>query len=260
MKILFTVCGRAGSKGIKGKNIKKFLGIPLLYYTCAVIGLYKKKHSEVDVTVALNTDSEVLMKMASNLDMEIEYVMRKSELAGDNVAKIDVIRDTWQTMCNKKAMEYDIVVDCDITSPLRTIKDVENLITKYSEGRYDIVYSVTSARRNPYFNMVALDKDGFSHVVIKSDFVSRQQAPIIYDMNASLYAYAPAFLQRNEAFCHAQCGTIFMRDTAVLDLDNEGDFELMQVIAKYLFNIDANMSVVRNYAELITKSMKEESL
>ena len=241
MNILFTVCGRAGSKGIKGKNFREFLGVPLLYYTVAAIELYKEKHSENCIDIALNTDSVDMVRLIERLDLGISCIDRKEELAGDYVAKIDVIRDTWQTMCTDNHMEYDVVIDCDITSPLRTIQDIENLIKKYTEGKYDIVYSVTNARRNPYFNMVTIDDKGFSHVVIKSDFVARQQAPVIYDMNASLYAYTPAFLGANKYAKNAHNGVIFMKDTAVLDLDNEGDFELMQIIAEYLVNRDDNM-------------------
>ena len=39
MNILFTICGRAGSKGIKNKNIRHFCGYPLAYYYLAVIVL-----------------------------------------------------------------------------------------------------------------------------------------------------------------------------------------------------------------------------
>ena len=37
MNYLFTVCGRAGSKGFKNKNLKSMLGVPLVYYNLAAI-------------------------------------------------------------------------------------------------------------------------------------------------------------------------------------------------------------------------------
>ena len=43
MNILFTVCGRAGSKGLKNKNLSLFLGHPLLYYPLSLIDLFIKK-------------------------------------------------------------------------------------------------------------------------------------------------------------------------------------------------------------------------
>lgn len=250
MKILFTVCGRAGSKGIKGKNFKEFLGIPLLYYTLAAIELYKEKHTDKLVDLALNTDSPELAALAEKAKLGIVHIPRKVSLAGDFVAKIDVISDTWKEMEKRQGITYDIVVDCDITSPLRTVEDVERLIDKKaSSDKWDIVYSVTTARRNPYFNMVTVDETGRSQTVIKSNFVARQEAPVIYDMNASLYAYAPRFLADGKPSNQAACSIIEMKDTAVLDLDNEGDFELMQVIAEYLFSKDSEMGRIMDKAK-----------
>ena len=43
MAILFTVCGRAGSKGFQSKNLKDFLSVPLVYYTLAAIRLWQQR-------------------------------------------------------------------------------------------------------------------------------------------------------------------------------------------------------------------------
>ena len=55
MKILFTICGRAGSKGIHNKNIKTFCEFPLPLYSLSALDLYLTKHPECDADIALNT-------------------------------------------------------------------------------------------------------------------------------------------------------------------------------------------------------------
>ena len=60
MTILFTICGRAGSKGFKNKNVKEMNGVPLVYYTLAAIKGYADRHGEDDIRVAVNTDSKEL--------------------------------------------------------------------------------------------------------------------------------------------------------------------------------------------------------
>ena len=235
MNILFTVCGRAGSKGIKGKNFRNFLGIPLLYYTFAAIILYRDKHPEHQVDVALNTDSPEMIAMIEGNDaIQAIIVSRKEELAGDTAAKKPVIADTLNETEKLRNIKYDLVVDCDITSPLRTVEDIETLIAKAGSFEYDVVFSVVESRRNPYFNMVKENRDGTVSLVVPSEYTARQQAPAIYDMNASLYAYKPEFLQTETMILHGKCAITKMEDTAVLDLDHENDFELMQVIANYL--------------------------
>lgn len=235
MNILFTVCGRAGSKGIKGKNFKEFLGHPLLFYTFAAIVLYRDKHTEHHIDIALNTDSpEMISMIEGNKAINALLIHRKEELAGDSVAKKLVIADTLNEVEKLKCFKYDLVVDSDITSPLRTLEDIEALVDKAGTFAYDVVFSVVNSRRNPYFNMVKENEDGTVSLVCSGEYTARQQCPAVYDMDASLYAFRPEFLRSDTMLLAGKCGVIERIDMAVLDLDHENDFELMQVIAKYL--------------------------
>lgn len=235
MNILFTICGRAGSKGIKNKNIRNFLDKPLPFYTLSVIDLYKKSNKDDVIDVIVNSDShELLTLMENNPFFSLVTMTRNIELGGDNVPKISVILNCLEYMCTNLNKTYDMVVDLDITSPLRTNKDLVNLIEKQKACNADVTFSVTDARRNPYFNMVMKSEKGFKKV-LQSDYTTRQQAPEIFDMNASMYAYNPDFLYKKESVLSGYCECIHMYDTGVLDLDHESDFELMEVIAKYLF-------------------------
>lgn len=235
MRILFTICGRAGSKGIKNKNIRMFLEKPLPLYTLSAIDLYLKKHERDTADIALNTDSlELIQIMENNRMRPVATVKRREELAGDTASKIDVIQDTYLEMKKRNQYDYDMVVDLDLTSPLRTAADVANVIQKKRESECDTVFTVADARRNPYFNMVKKGECGYERV-IASEYVARQQAPEIFDMNASIYAYNPAFLMSGKGIFEGHCEISKMMDTGILDLDHENDFELMQVIAKYLF-------------------------
>ena len=233
MKLLFTICGRAGSKGIINKNVKNFLGKPLALYTLSVIDLYLKK-SDYSADIVINTDSEKLIEIFNNnLLHPVDIIERTPELAGDNIAKVDVIQNCLEIMEEKNG-EYDLIIDLDITSPLRTVKDLDTMIEKQLSSDYDLIFSVTDSRRNPYFNMVMETERGYDRV-IKSNFNTRQEAPVIYDMNASIYVYSREFLLRKVGLFDGKCGIHKMFDTGVLDLDHENDMFLMEVIAKYLF-------------------------
>ena len=236
MKLLFTICGRAGSKGIKNKNIRDFLGKPLPYYTLSAIDLYKKENSDCEVDVVVNSDSEELLElMKQNSFFDLYTITRRVELGGDDVPKIQVIQNCMEEMQMRCSKIYDMVIDLDITSPLRTKQDIFNLINVHKESKADVTFSVTDARRNPYFNMVKKTEKGVIKV-LESNFTTRQQAPEIYDMNASMYAFNPKFLGEGKYLFEGYCECVHMYDTAILDLDHENDFELMEVIAKYLFD------------------------
>lgn len=234
MKILFTICGRAGSKGIKNKNIRSFLGRPLALYTLSTIDLFLKKSPEIKYDIILNTDSMELKDIFDRNPLrQVKFIERKAKLAGDRISKMEVIKDSLICM-EKKGNRYDIVIDLDITSPLRTENDLREIFNKQISNNYDVVFSVTESRRNPYFNMVKKDENGFYDRVIESKFIARQQAPEIFDMNASIYAYSINFLKNNTNIFDGNCGVVKMMDTGILDLDHERDFELMEVIAKHL--------------------------
>ena len=239
MNILFTLCGRAGSKGVKGKNARDFLNIPLVWYSMANIALYMEKYAgEDDIKIVLNTDSEPLKDLVRRVkDVPVTIIHREESLAGDKVPKVAVILDSLNKSEELFAQKFDMVVDLDITSPLRTVQDVKNAIErKKQRNDVDVVYSVAPSRRNPYFNMVK-EENGFFCKAIPSNFTTRQEAPVFYDMNASIYAYSPKALREKEhsTFFNSGCDAIVMMDTGILDIDSEEDYELMQIIAKYLF-------------------------
>lgn len=247
--LLFTVCGRAGSKGIKNKNIRNFCGYPLPYYSLAIIDLFMKKTGGYSFDVVVSTDSKELIEIANkNPFIDTFCINRKKELSGDLIPKISVISNCMKIMSEQKNKKYDLVIDLDITSPLRTVEDLCNLIKVSFDTGADVVTSVTESRRNPYFNMVKKTESGYKKV-IDSNYTARQQAPEIFDMNASLYAYRPEFLLSGKGILDGYCECIFMYDTGILDLDHERDFELMQVIAQHLFDTDNKYGEVRRFIE-----------
>lgn len=245
MNILFTICGRAGSKGIKNKNVREFVGKPLPYYTISAIDLFLKETAlDIEADIVVNSDSKELLELMKNNRLRpVEVIERDESLAGDTVGKIAVINDCLSKMESRTKKIYDMIVDLDITSPLRTAENVEQLILRQLECSADVTTSVTTARRNPYFNQVMKTEHGYKKV-IASNFTARQQAPEIYDMNASLYAYSPQFLKSGKGVLDGYCECIEMYDTGVLDLDHENDFELMEVIAQYLYRNNSQMAEV----------------
>lgn len=248
MEILFTICGRAGSKGLKNKNLKNLLGKPLVLYSLSAIDLYLKRNPELKADIVINTDSTDLKDIVVNSKIrDVHTIDRTEELSGDVIGKIDVIRDSLVRMSDRLNKDYDYVVDLDITSPLRTVKNLEDLINKMLEVKTDLVISVTSSRRNPYFNMVEKKSDGNYSKVIDNNFTARQQASDVYDINGSLYIYSNEFLRANKYIFDSKLDIIEMEDTGVLDIDKKEDYLLMEIIGKYLFeNIEGFKEIKNN--------------
>lgn len=245
MNILFTICGRAGSKGFKSKNLKHLLGYPLAWYPLAAIDLLPKDGDDVYHVCASSDSEELLSCLGSQSVVPVFPIHRAPSLSGDTVAKVHVTVDCLKQSDEHFGVTHDLVVDLDITSPLRSVADIQNAIRKKkSLPQVDVVYSVVPARRSPYFNMVVQQGDTDEYqLVIPSRYTTRQQAPQVYDMNASIYVYERNYLQR-EDLSHRTNSITIMKDTGVLDIDSEEDYELMEWIAQRLVDHDPGFSQV----------------
>ena len=235
MNLLITICGRAGSKGVQNKNIREFLGKPLILYTILAAYLFKERNRDDQVDICVSSNSDELLSVADQYD--VICIKRPEELALDTSPKVPAIRYSLEFMEAKFRRQYDYVIDLDITSPLRKVTDIENALNKTMENKEaDVVFSVVPSRRNPYFNMVE-KKDGKMQKIINTSFPTRQQAPGVYDMNASVYCYKRSSLLYKPQQCPLEgvFDIILMKDTAILDIDSEEDFELMEILVRYHF-------------------------
>ena len=233
--VLFTICGRAGSKGCKNKNIREFLGKPLFEYTIKAIREFNKIYN-TNYQISVSTDSQEFIEMVEANHKDIFVINRSKKLAGDTVGKVEVIKDAAIRTEENFGVKYDFVVDLDITSPIRTAKNIKDALDKAQDGSdYDCVFSVVKARRNPYFNMIKYENGVYSKV-LHSNFISRQQAPQMYDMNAYIYVYKRDYLldPNTTSALQGKNGIIEMFDTGIVDIDDAEDFDLMELIAIYM--------------------------
>ena len=247
-RVLITICGRAGSKGFQNKNLKIFDGHPLSYYSLAAAELFRAQRPDLDVTVALNTDSPALKETVLAHYPETIFVARPEELCGDTVPKMAVFQQTLAEMERRTGAAYDMLIDLDITSPMRRANDVAGQVAVFeARSDLDLVFSATGARRNPWFNQLKVVGD---HVekVIESPFTARQQAPAVYDINASIYVFKRDFLANNKTgiLWDGKCGMYEMFDTGIVDIDSEEDYLLMEVIAKHLYGTYPDFAAVQN--------------
>jgi len=223
MNLLITICARGGSKGLPGKATKLFNGKPLCQWTM------EQAFDFGSGKVVVSSDDPVVLSIAR--DMGLDYFTRASSLCQDDTPKLDVLRD----VLNKfGADKYDCVMDLDITSPCRTLEDMNKCMEIFKERRPKTLFSVTKARKNPYFNQVS------DYIGDSGNFVSRRQdAPEVYDMNASIYIYDPEWLMNPDNLSPITDDTdiYVMPDWTFCDIDNEIDFTVAEfVFKKYLAN------------------------
>ena len=137
MNILITICARGGSKGIPGKNIKLLNDIPLIAYT---IKIAKQFAINKNCTIALSTDDLAIKKVASNYGLISDY-KRPKKLAKDTTGKVETIEDVLFYYEKKCKSKFDYILDLDVTSPLRTLEDLENSAVVFGLNSYSMYIS-----------------------------------------------------------------------------------------------------------------------
>lgn len=230
MSILITLCARGGSKGIPRKNIKELCGRPLIDYSIRFANWVKNRYS--DVVIELSTDDKEIIDVAKRLGLDTTYI-RPFELASDTAGKVDVIRDILSFSEDRLKSNFDYVLDLDISSPLRTTTDVEQAFESMQKNKDALtLFSVNKAHKNPYFNMVEQNKNGFYETSKKQDTttLSRQMAPNVYELNASFYIYRRAFFETDLKGVITDRSLIYDMDHICFDLDVPIDFEFMEYL------------------------------
>tara|TARA_B100000900_G_scaffold410407_1_gene428155 strand:+ start:1973 stop:2701 length:729 start_codon:yes stop_codon:yes gene_type:complete len=231
MEILITICARGGSKGILGKNIKMINGKPLIYYTLNTANLFKDK-LDYPIDIVISTDSNEIKSVVSSLEFKLDLnYIRPDFLATDSAGKIGAIKDVKEYMEKKYNKEYDYVLDLDVTSPLRSVKDLENALEIINNNKeaYNL-FSVSPANRNPYFNMVEKNKDGFYDLCKHSEYLTRQSTPQVLELNASFYWYKKTFFEMDFNRAITNKSLVYIMDHVCFDLDHPIDFDFMEYL------------------------------
>ena len=227
MKILCTICMRSGSKGLKNKNLKLINNKPLMYYT--INNAIKSKLFE---NIIVSTNSKKILKKAKYYGADAWFI-RPKKLSLDKSPKVPVIKHALfeaEKYYNKK---FEIIIDLDVTSPLRKVEDILNAYRYFIGKKADILVTGCKSKKNPYFNMVKVVNNKLQRVKkLKKNIYRRQDAPKIYDINASIYIWKRKSLVNFKSFYNANTTFYEMPESRSWDIDSAFDFK----IVKYLLS------------------------
>lgn len=230
LKILATIAARGGSKGVKNKNIRPLLGKPLIAYSIKQLLRWGKFDRFI-----VSTDSPNIAAVARRYAAEVPF-LRPARLATDTACKLDALRYTLVQAERYYNTRFDVLFDLDATAPIRTLRDMDNIVNLFKKKRPDCVFSVVKARRNPYFNMVEVQADGACKICKKlpASVVRRQDAPGVYEMNASMYVYGRKFLMdaKNKLPYSGRAFVYKMNELSSFDIDSEMDFKFIEFLAR----------------------------
>lgn len=222
MSTIATICARGGSAGLPGKNIRLLDGKPLIVHTIE----HALQTPEIE-HVFVSTDDEAIASIASAAGAQVPFI-RPAELATSSAPKLPVIR---HLVAGIEALGIHVkrVVDLDPTSPLRDLSDVRACLDLLTPDT-DVVITGYPAEKNPYFNMIELDPQGYASLckTLPGGVFARQQAPAVYAMNASVYVWWRHTLE--QGIWDSVVRFHVMPRERSIDIDSLIDFELVRLL------------------------------
>jgi len=223
-KTIAFIFARGGSKGLPLKNQLKLLDHPLIAYS-----IYIAKINPLVDEVYVSTDSKEIEKIA--IDYGAKVIVRPLELAQDNAPEFLSWKHAVNTLFNE-GLYFDKFISLPPTSPLRSLKDTEICLDKLN-SKNEIVITITPSQRNPFFNMVKLDNEGFASRLITGKTINRRQdAPKSFDITTIAYTTTTDFILNFSSIWEGNVKGVIIPKERALDIDDKYDFTVAEYLIK----------------------------
>ena len=227
--VLGIIPARGGSKSIPQKNIKTFLGKPLIAWK-----IETAKKSGILDRLIVSTDSPEIREVAKQYGAEVPF-MRPAELAEDTTPTLPVLQHAVRYLEEQEGYRPDVVVLLEPTTPGVRSRHLREAKALFSKTKADSVISVVEvpSAYNPHwqFNM---DEDGrltlFTGVPVRQVIRRRQDLPKTYHRNSAIYMFRPELLFQPEPSLYG--GNVvgyLMEKKFSMDLDQPEDWESAEV-------------------------------
>lgn len=224
MKNLCIIPARGGSKRIPRKNVKPFLGKPMLAYSI-VAALATELFDEVMVS----TDDEEIAEIACKYGAKVPF-MRSAETASDFATTSDVLREVLGKYA-EQGLDFDNFCCVYATAPMIQSKDIIFAYNRLIESEFSVVYPVV-AFSYPIWRCLDLAENGSMKRHWPEFENSRSQdLPKEYHDTGTFYWYKTReWLKGN-----FKIGGIEVDETTIQDIDTETDWKLAEMKYKLLF-------------------------
>ncbi len=220
-KFLAIIPARGGSKGVPRKNIKMLAGKPLIAWT-----IEEAKKSKFIDTCIVSTEDEEIKSVAEQWGGNVPF-MRPMELAQDDTPGIEPVLHAM-----KMIPGYEYVVLLQVTSPLRTVEDIDGAIAYCLDRDCESCVSVTETEHSPYW-MYRMDEQSCLRPILKiakEESYQRQKLPKAYQLNGAVYVANVAFVQRERGFIGEGTLGYMMPQERSYDIDTVLDFKVATVL------------------------------
>lgn len=221
MSSLAIIPARGGSKRIPRKNIKEFLGKPIIAYSIEAAiasGLFDE--------VMVSTDDEEIADISKNYGAKIPFLRSKdnsNDYVGISEVCIEVISEY-----EKAEKIFDLICCILPTAPFVTSEKLINAKRMLDKGMYDSVFTVTEYNY-PIQRSLKMEGD-FIKMRWPENFSKRSQdlEKTYHDAGQFYFIRTEALLREKRMFVE-KSGAVILNELEVQDIDTGKDWIVAEI-------------------------------
>ena len=227
MKCLAIIPARGGSKRIPHKNIKPFLGRPIIAYSIEAAlgsGLFEE--------VMVSTDDVEIAEIARQEGASVPF-LRSTENANDYATLADVLVEVVNAY-KGRGDEFDLICCLLPTAPLISSEDVRSAYDQLVMSTFDSICPVV-AFSYPILRSLSIDEKGNLNMNWPEYRFSRSQdlRPAYHD-SGTFYWIKTSSLLKDKKLLSENGTAIVLDEFRVQDIDTDTDWALAEMKYKLL--------------------------
>lgn len=222
MKKLALIPARGGSKRIPRKNIRTFLGKPIIAYS-----IEAALEAEIFDEVMVSTEDEQIAQVAAQYGAKVPF-LRSAKTADDFATTVEVIEEV---LLNYQSIGLTFDVACCIyaTAPFVTTNLLQTGYQKLVKQQFDTVFSVL-----PFSFPIqrALKKDENDQVALFAPQYLNSRSQDLekaYHDAGQFYWFRTKALLENRKLWTDNTGCIVLSELQAHDIDSEEDWKIAEL-------------------------------
>lgn len=233
MNNLAIIPARGGSKRIPRKNIKEFLGFPIISYsinTAIQSGLFSE--------IMVSTDDEEIAKIALEYGAKVPF-LRSNDNSNDFATTFDVIEEV---LLNYKELNQNFENVCCLyaCAPLCKSEDLEHAFQILNNKQYDSVFPLIEYS-NPIQRSFVIKEGGKVDMLYPQYINSRSQdlERSYFDPGQFYWLNTSKILESRKIYT-MNSGAIILDELNAQDIDNINDWKMAEFKYKLLKSYDGD--------------------
>ena len=227
MGVFAIIPARGGSKRIPRKNIKTFLGKPIISYS-----IEKAISSQLFDKVIVSTDDDEIAKIAMRYGAEVPFV-RPANLSDDYTGSSKVVAHSLNWM-QQQGLRVDALCCIYATAPFIRSNDLCIAYDILKSNKWDFVFTATEFDY-PVQRSFRILKNGSMEMMFPENYAKRSQDLEVYyhDVGQFYWGKPESWLEKKIVFSEKST-VIQIPSYRAVDIDSENDWKRAELLYRLL--------------------------